>query len=79
MPKGFVACWVLARSGYYDWKARGESERSKQDRELLVRIEEVHRGNREAYGAVKTWRELNMRGIVCGKLPSSPTQATSWH
>lgn len=57
----------VARSGYYDWKARGESERSKQDRELLVRIEEVHRGSREAYGAVKTWRELNMRGIVCGK------------
>ena len=45
----------VARSGYYDWKARGESERSKQDRELLARIEEVHRCSREAYGAVKTW------------------------
>jgi transposase InsO family protein len=57
----------VARSGYYDWKKRGESERSKQNRELLAQIEEVHRASREAYGAVKTWRELNMRGIACGK------------
>lgn len=57
----------VARSGYYDWKKRGESERGKQNRELLARIEEVHRASREAYGAVKTWRELNMRGIACGK------------
>jgi transposase InsO family protein len=57
----------VARSGYYDWKARGESERSKQNSELLARIKEVHRTSREAYGAVKTWRELNLRGIACGK------------
>jgi putative transposase len=57
----------VARSGYYDWKARGESERSKQNGELLARIKEVHRASREAYGAVKTWRELNTRGIACGK------------
>lgn len=57
----------VARSGYYDWKKRGESKRSKQNRELLARIEEVHRASREAYGAVKTWRELNTRGIACGK------------
>jgi putative transposase len=62
-------CQILgvARSGYYDWKARGESKRSKQNGELLDRIKEVHRASREAYGAVKTWRELNLRGIACGK------------
>lgn len=62
-------CRILgvACSGYYDWKARGESGRSKQDRGLLAQIEEVHRVSRESYGAVKTWRELNMRGIACGK------------
>lgn len=62
-------CRILgvARGGYYGWKTRGESKRSKQDRELLVQIEEVHRASREAYGAVKTWRELNLRGIACGK------------
>ena len=57
----------VARSGYYDWKTRGESCRSKQNSELLARIKEVHRASREAYGAVKTWRELNARGIACGK------------
>ena len=57
----------VARSGYYDWKTRGESERTKQNSALLAQIKEVHRASREAYGAVKTWRELNARGIICGK------------
>ena len=57
----------IARSGYYDWHRRGESRQSRQNRELLAYIEEVHRSSREAYGAVKTWRELRARGIVCGK------------
>lgn len=62
-------CQVLgvARSGYYDWKKRGESRRSRQDRELLARIRDVHRASREAYGAVKTWYELKSQGITCGK------------
>lgn len=34
---------------------------------LTPSIEEVHRTSREAYGAGKTWRDLNMRGITCGK------------
>ena len=57
----------VARSGYYDWQGRGESRRSRQDRKLLTEIEAVHRASRESYGAVKTWRELKMRGIDCGK------------
>lgn len=57
----------VARSGYYDWKGRGESKRSQQDRELLARIEAIHQASREAYGALKTWRELRAHGIACGK------------
>ena len=57
----------VSRGGYYDWLARGESERSRRDRELLVHIEQVHETSRQAYGAVKTWLELRARGIVCGK------------
>lgn len=62
-------CRVLgvARSGFYTWKRRGESARSQRDRELLAQIDEVHRTSRQAYGAVKTWRELTARGIACGK------------
>lgn len=57
----------VARSGYYTWQARGEPARCQRDRALLVQIENVHRTSRQAYGAVKTWRELTARGIACGK------------
>lgn len=62
-------CRVLqiSRSGYYDWRDRPESERSRQDRALLVEIRRVHYSNKQAYGAVKTWEVLNTDGIVCGK------------
>lgn len=62
-------CRVLSvsRGGYYDWLARGESQRSRRDRELIERIREVHQASHEAYGAVKTWLDLRARGIACGK------------
>lgn len=62
-------CRVLSvsRGGYYDWLARGESQRSGRDRELIERIREVHQASHEAYGAVKTWLDLRARGIACGK------------
>lgn len=57
----------VARSGYYTWQTRPESARSQRDRALLAHIEDVHHASRQAYGAVKIWRELRARGIVCGK------------
>ena len=57
----------VSRGGYYDWRARGESARSRSDRELLGHIEQVHEASRQAYGAVKTWLELRARGLACGK------------
>lgn len=57
----------VARSGYYAWRTRGESTRRQHDRALLAQIEHIHRASRQAYGAVKTWRELTARGIACGK------------
>ena len=53
-------CRVLrvSRSGYYHWVDRPESRRAREDRELLVHIRRVHLENGQAYGAVKTWREL---------------------
>ncbi len=62
-------CEVLqvSRSGYYDWRLRGESERSRQDRRLLTEIRRVHYSNKEAYGAVRTWREMKRAGLSCGK------------
>lgn len=62
-------CSVLgvSRSGYYDWRDRSPSRRALEDERLLVHIRRVHLQFRRAYGAVKTWRELNGLAIACGK------------
>ncbi len=57
----------VSRSGYYAWCARGDSRRAVRHRELLVQIKRVHGAAREAYGAKKTWLELNAQGVSCGK------------
>lgn len=57
----------VSRSGYYAWASRPESERGRENRLLLERIEQIHRDSREAYGAVKTWRFLQAQGVHCGK------------
>ena len=57
----------VSRAGYYDWLGRPECARSHSDRALLNQIRQVHEANRQTYGAVKTWRELNTQGIACGK------------
>ena len=57
----------VSRSGYYDWCGRGESKRSREDKILLEEIRKVHESNKQAYGAVKTWRALRDGGVACGK------------
>ena len=62
-------CRVLQVSpgGYYAWRARPESQRSREDQILLEHIRRVHQASREAYGTVKTWHTLNAAGVACGK------------
>lgn len=62
-------CVVLqvSRNGYYDWRDRPESKRSRDNRTVLSQIREVHARSREAYGALKTWRELMARGFQWGR------------
>jgi putative transposase len=62
-------CVVLqvSRNGYYDWRDRPESKRSRDNRAALSQIREVHTRSREAYGALKTWRELTARGFQWGR------------
>lgn len=57
----------VSRSGYYEWLGRPQSRRAMADRQLLEDIRVLHSQSREAYGAYKTWRVLNARGIACGK------------
>jgi putative transposase len=62
-------CQILqiSRSGYYDWRVRQDSERSRRDRVLLQEIRRIHQQTKEAYGATKTWQALRQSGTVCGK------------
>ncbi len=57
----------VSRSGYYEWLKRPESRRAIADRQLLDHIRVLHGRSREVYGAYKTWRVLQAKGIECGK------------
>lgn len=57
----------VSRSGYYAWQTRPESRRTQANHLLLRHIRILHADTREAYGAVKTWRALQARGIACGR------------
>jgi len=62
-------CAVLkvSRNGYYDWRDRPESKRSEENRVVLSQIRTVHSRSRQAYGALKTWRELRAEGFQWGR------------
>lgn len=62
-------CSVLgvSRSGFYEWLNRPESRHASEDRDLLRAIRALHVQARQAYGAYKTWKVLNAKGIACGR------------
>ena len=62
-------CRVLgvSRSGYYGWRTRPASARTKANAQLLRHIRQIHVGSRENYGAVKTWEALTDAGEACGR------------
>lgn len=59
-----VACDVLAvsRSGYYAWRRRPTSERSRRREELAAKIRRVHEQNRKVYGSPRVCRVLRAAG-----------------
>ncbi len=59
-----VMCRVLkvARSGFYAWRRRPPSARSRRDEELLAGIRKVHQANRELYGSPRVHRALLVEG-----------------
>lgn len=64
-----ILCKVLrvSKSGYYDWRNRPPSARSKADSVLTELIERIHRDSRGTYGAPRVHAELRASGIRCGK------------
>ena len=58
----------VSRSGYYAWRRRPESCRSRKNRALLVEICAVHRERRKrCYGSPRIHRELKHKGAQCGR------------
>jgi putative transposase len=57
----------VSRSGFYAWRNRPPSERSRFDAVLLERIETIHRNSRATYGAPRVHAELKAKGIRCSR------------
>ncbi len=64
-----VLCRILglSRSGYYEWKDRPPSGRSRQDTALTEKVREIHRRSRETYGSPRVHAELGTLGIRCSR------------
>ena len=57
----------VSRSGYYAWKDRPPSKRSRQDAALTTEICEIHRRSRETYGSPRVHAELRALGTRCSR------------
>ena len=64
-----MMCRVLgvSPSGYYAWRSRPESTRSREDRRLKIKIRASHKKNRGRYGAVRIHADLREDGETCGR------------
>jgi putative transposase len=61
-------CNVLnvSRSGYYAWRKRPESNRSRENRKLAAQIKVIHMDKfKKAYGSPRIHEELNDNGFSC--------------
>jgi transposase InsO family protein len=54
----------VSTSGYYDWRDRPESSRSKENRSLLTKISLFHKVSREIYGSPRIYQDLVDAGEV---------------
>jgi len=61
-------CQVLevSTSGYYDWRDRPESDRSKENRRLATKISLFHKASREIYGSPRIHQDLADSGETVG-------------
>jgi len=57
----------VSRSGFYAWRERAASARSKADAALMQRIRVIHKASRETYGAPRIHAELIDEGVRVGR------------
>ena len=70
--KAFPVRWMckhleVSCSGFYAWRSRPESEHTRRDRVLGVRIAAVHGENRGVYGSPRIYDELQADGEAVSK------------
>src|SRR3712207_269006 len=57
----------VSKSGYYAWRDRPPSRRTRQDALLTEKIRKIHSRSRETYGYPRVHAELRSLGIGCGR------------
>ena len=57
----------VSKAGYYAWRGRAESTRSKRDADLVKDIAAVHEGSRKTYGSPRIHAELQSRGTAVSR------------
>lgn len=57
----------VSRSGYYAWRRRPASARTRANACLLEQMQQLHRQTKHRYGAVKLWRARLASGVACGR------------
>ncbi len=56
----------VSRSGYYAWRSRPESSRSRENRDIVAKIRAIHSERRKGcYGSPRIHAELQRKGISC--------------
>ncbi len=58
---------TVSRSGYYAWRARPESPRTKRDRVLRSKIRRIHAKSDGVYGSPRIHAELVAAGVRVGR------------
>jgi putative transposase len=56
----------VSRGGFYQWLKRSESERTVENRGLLVQIRTSFDHSDRTYGSPRVWRDLRAWGYPCG-------------
>lgn len=57
----------VSRSGYYDWRDRPLSRRSRENDTLTAKIREIHERSRQTYGSPRVHAELRSLGTRCSR------------
>lgn len=60
-------CLDVSGSGYYAWRERGPSKRSKEDDGLKERIGELHKKSKRRYGYRPIYYHLKDEELDCGR------------